>query len=288
MTHCQDRARALFSNRSLVIATKHKKEEVIAPVLEAALGVTCFVPENFDTDTLGTFTGEAIREEDPLSTARKKCQMAMKATQCDLAIASEGSFGAHPTLFFTHADDEILVLVDKKNELEIVARELSLDTNFNGSEVNSEEELSEFARSAKFPSHGLVLRPAKEDLRVIHKGVTNWDKLLEIHRQLITKYGQAYVETDMRAMFNPMRMTVIKTAAEKLVDTIYSCCPRCDTPGFTITGTIQGLPCRLCGLPTRLTLAHIYSCAKCSFTQEKPVSKGKSVADPQYCDYCNP
>jgi hypothetical protein len=90
----------MFKGRSLVIATKHEKEKVITPLLEEALGVVCFIPEGFDTDTLGTFTGEIERKLDPISTARQKCLMAMKVSNCDLGIASEGSFGPHPSLFF--------------------------------------------------------------------------------------------------------------------------------------------------------------------------------------------
>ena len=33
------------------------------------LGVKCFVAENFDTDLLGTFTGEVERKDDPITTA---------------------------------------------------------------------------------------------------------------------------------------------------------------------------------------------------------------------------
>lgn len=51
-----------FSQRKLVIATKHHKEKVIAPLIEKVLGVECFVGKNFDTDTLGTFTGEVERK----------------------------------------------------------------------------------------------------------------------------------------------------------------------------------------------------------------------------------
>jgi hypothetical protein len=45
----------VFPGRKLLIASKHQKEEVIAPLLEKALEVTCIVPANFDTDELGTF-----------------------------------------------------------------------------------------------------------------------------------------------------------------------------------------------------------------------------------------
>lgn len=56
----------MFTDRKLVIATKHSKETVIAPVLESGCGVKCIVPDDFDTDQLGTFSGEIERQDDPL------------------------------------------------------------------------------------------------------------------------------------------------------------------------------------------------------------------------------
>ncbi|GBL35844.1 hypothetical protein EMGBS15_14390 [Filimonas sp.] len=44
----------LFEGRRLLVATKHGKEQVIAPILESALGVICVLPSNLDTDVLGT------------------------------------------------------------------------------------------------------------------------------------------------------------------------------------------------------------------------------------------
>ena len=280
--------KSLFANRKLVIATKHKKEIVIAPITEAALSVTCFAPENLDTDTLGTFTDEVERTDDPITTARKKCQLALAATNCDLAIASEGSFGSHPAIFFAQADEEILIFIDKKNNLEIIARELSTETNFNGSEIRSEIELKTFAESTKFPSHALILRKEKNHKEVIYKGITDWSDLRTIFQQLMDTYGKVYAETDMRAMFNPTRMNVIKKAAIKLTDKIASCCPKCSTPGFSVTQAKAGLPCSACGLPTQSTLYHVYSCIKCQFTTEKKYPYDKLQESPQFCDYCNP
>ena len=148
----------MFSGRKLLIATKHEKEKVISPLLEMVFGLKCFVAENFDTDVLGTFTGEVERKDDPITTARNKCLMAMEKENCDLAIASEGSFGAHPSIFFVHADDELLLFIDKKNELKIIARELSTDTNFNGEEIKTEKQLKDFTKQVKFPTHGLIVK----------------------------------------------------------------------------------------------------------------------------------
>ena len=144
----------MFKGRNLLIATKHDKEKVIASILEKELGVRCMVASNLDTDELGTFTGEVERKDDPITTVRNKCLRAMEIYNIDLAIASEGSFGPHPNIGFVSADDEILMLIDKKNDLEIITREVSPDTNLNRAEIKTHKELEEFSSNARFPSHG--------------------------------------------------------------------------------------------------------------------------------------
>ena len=271
-----------------MIATKHGKEKVITPILEKELGVKCFVDSGLDTDQLGTFTGEVERKEDPVTTARNKCLMAMKLNNCDLAIASEGSFGQHPTIFFIPADDEMLIFIDKKNGLEIIAREISSQTNFNGSEIQTEENLLQFAVRSNFPSHGLILRKSKNEFGDIVKGITNKEQLLKVFYSLIEKFGTAYIETDMRAMYNPTRMKVIESAVKKLSKKIKALCPVCNMPGFGITDAKEGLPCELCNFPTRSTISYIYSCQKCNYKKEEKYPKGKQTENPMYCDICNP
>jgi|TARA_B110000902_G_C14152354_1_gene530022 hypothetical protein len=278
----------MFKGRSLVIATKHEKEKVIAPLLEEALGVVCFVPEDFDTDTLGTFTGEIERKLDPISTARQKCLMAMKVCDCDLGIASEGSFGPHPSLYFVSADDEFLIFIDTKNNLEIIVRELSTETNFNQSEIKNEHELLAFADLVKFPSHGLILYQSKTDDSCIVKGITDLEDLKKSFNLMLEKCNTVYAETDMRAMYNPSRMTVIKNAAKKLVDKLDSCCPQCDIPGFGVTAAKKGLECSSCGSPTNSILSFMYSCQNCDFEKEEMYPHKKRTEEPMYCDFCNP
>jgi hypothetical protein len=212
----------------------------------------------------------------------------MELTNCDLVIANEGSFGPHPTLYFVPADDEFLLFIDKKNGLEIIARELSTETNFNGSAIKSKKNLLEFADIANFPSHGLILRKSKNENRDIVKGITNEEQLIKVFYNLINNFGTAYIETDMRAMYNPTRMRIIKRAAEKLIKKINTLCPVCNMPGLGITDAKEGLPCEICNFPTRSTLSYIYSCQKCSYQKEEKYPKGKQTEDPMYCDYCNP
>lgn len=278
----------MFSGRKIVIATMHHKEQVIQPILESNLGCTCVVPNNFNTDLLGTFSGEIERNEDPIVTARKKCELAMRLTNTNIAVASEGSFGPHPSYFFASADDEFLMLKDIKNDLEIIVRELTLETNLNGDYINSIEELERFASKAKFPGHALIIRKSKDDSSKIVKGITTWKKLYACFNRYISLYGTVYVETDMRAMHNPTRMEVIRNLTLKLVDKINSTCPTCSTPGFGVTEVRQGLPCQQCGFPTGSTKSHIYTCVKCSYTEEKKYPNNKQTEDPMYCDICNP
>lgn len=260
----------------------------MTPLLEAAMGVRCFTLPDFNSDLLGTFSGEIERPEDPLGTARKKCEVAMDLAHCDLAIASEGSFGPHPSLPFVYADDEIVLLLDRKNELEIFTRILSTETNFNAREVRSKDELKDFAYSVKFPSHGLIIRKAKDDLNGMKKGITDWKQLSECFSQFYLEQGSAYVETDMRAMYNPTRMTVIEAATKRLLDKVNSCCPSCGTPGLGITAIKEGLPCRLCSYPTRSTLSYLYECQRCDHVKIETFPNQKETEDPMYCDRCNP
>lgn len=278
----------LFSNRKLLVATKHHKEKVIAPLFEKTLGVTCFVSDVFDTDILGTFSGEISRKDDALTTLRKKCLLAMEKNHTDLVIASEGSFGAHPSVFFAVADDELLMLKDTKNDLEIVVREISMDTNFRTATITNEIDLLEFANRVQFPSHGLILKPAKNDYSKVVKGITDHESLKKYFTAFKNEFGGAYIETDMRANFNPTRMNVIEKAAQKLLQAVQSTCPNCETPGFTITKALPGLPCNWCKTPTKSTLSYLYVCKKCEFTKEELFPHQKTTEDPTYCDLCNP
>ncbi len=277
-----------YRGKKVVIATKHNKEKVIAPILQDELGLVCVVPEKLDTDRLGTFSGEVERKDDPITTLRKKCRMAIDASGINLAVANEGSFGAHPSVFFAHADDELVMLIDKENNIEIIERELSLETNFDATEIKSEDELIEFANKIGFPSHGIILKKEKSNYASIIKENQTITELIENYHRIKLEDGSAYAETDMRAMHNPTRMKIIEQATRKLVNKVKSLCPHCGTPGYGVVEAVKGLPCEVCGMPTRSTLKHIYRCQKCNFQMEKEFPLGKMAEDPQYCDFCNP
>jgi hypothetical protein len=178
--------------------------------------------------------------------------------------------------------------MDAKNGFEIVVREISMNTNYNGTDIASEEELLAFAEKIGFPSHGLIMRPSSSDYSGMIKGITELEALKDSFQNFKSKFGAAYIETDMRALYNPTRMEVIRVAAQKLADKIVSFCPTCYTPGFGVTLVKSGLPCSNCGFPTRSTLCHERQCAKCHYTDEVKFPHGKFTEEPTFCDFCNP
>lgn len=266
----------------------HGKETVMIPVLERDLGVNVCVPSCFDTDTFGTFSGEVERPEDPLETARMKCRAAAELTGCSLAVASEGSFGPHPGAFFLPADDELVVLIDFANGREYKARELTTDTNFRGALLHSMAEVREFAVAILFPSHALIVRKATGLNDGMVKGVCDWETLESVAGSMLSMYGEVFLETDMRAMHNPTRMRAISRATERLVASVNRLCPVCIAPGYEVAGVDAGLPCELCGAPTKSTLSFTWACSMCNHNEKKLFPHEKTTESAMYCDWCNP
>jgi hypothetical protein len=278
----------IFENRKLLIVTKHGKEEVLKPLLEESLKVQCVLNIDFDTDSFGTFSGEVDRKDDALTTLRKKCLATMLYYNTDFAIASEGSFGPHPSAFFATADDELVILIDVKNNLEIIGRKVSFETNFAAKEFTDSNLFLAFLEEVKFPSHKIILKNRSQNNFEIYKDISTETEALRIFRLLRAKYGSVSAETDMRAMNNPSRMKVIKEAAENLVEKIKSPCPKCEFPGFSVTSAVSGLRCSCCSRPTKSTLYNVMSCSNCKYKQKKYFPRHIEVEDPTYCDHCNP
>lgn len=281
-------AHNLFYGRDMVVATMHGKDLVIGPLFKRRIGVEPFLPSEFNTDQFGTFSGEVERGNDPLSVCREKCLKAMEHTGATLGVASEGSFRPHPEVPFITVDEEWMVFIDAAHDLEISTRVISTATNFNSRQVSSWDEMKSFIRTAIFPTHSLILKATGRDLHYICKGIDSHQKLEYHFEDFLKRFGGAVVETDMRAHHNPSRMKVIEQTALQLAQAIESCCPQCQTPGFGVKHVHRGLPCRICGTPTRSVLAHHLSCKKCGFEKEHLHPYGNSSEDPMYCDYCNP
>ncbi|CAN1212140.1 DUF6671 domain-containing protein [Tumidithrix helvetica PCC 7403] len=277
----------VFARRTAAIATMHGKERVIAPILEQAFGIQSILPQNFNTDAFGTFTREIQRMGTQIAAARRKAEAVLELTGETLSIASEGSFAPHPAFPAIACNREILLLLDRANDLEIIGEAFSTDTNFSHQSIRSWQEAEKFAQQVGFPSHGLV---AIGSDRKIAKGITTLEVLREVVEQSLHDFPNEplHLETDMRALYNPTRMLNIEKATRNLIEKMQSLCPQCDAPGYAIAEYKAGLRCRICGIPTKLTRAAIYRCQHCNFSQELLFPDGLKTADPQYCSFCNP
>ena len=283
---------SFFTNRVAILATMHKKEQVIAPILDEELDLEVIVPLNFNTDIFGTFTREIKRSGNQIEAARLKAEKALEITGKSIAIASEGSFAPHPSLPYISSNREIVILIDKEKDLEIIGEEFSTTTNHSHLVVENVEQALNFASKVGFPEHGLVImfEELPKDSHEVIKGVTTEEELINAVKFILEKSpkGKAHLETDMRAMYNPTRMKNIAKATHNLVNKINSLCPQCSTHGFDISHRVPGLPCELCYAPTDLTKAVIHKCKKCGFSEEKLFPNGREFADPAQCMYCNP
>ncbi len=167
----------MFKNRTAILATMHRKEQVIAPILEQEAGLIIEIADGFDTDQFGTFTREIPRRGTQLEAARRKALSAISFSECSVGIASEGSFGPHPSMPFLMANMELVVLVDRENELEIVGQALSAETNFAQKKVSTIQDAVAFAVSIGFPEHAVLIMFQLPQGKSIIKGLSSRDEL---------------------------------------------------------------------------------------------------------------
>lgn len=279
-----------YGNRKCVIATMHEKEKVIAPVFLDVLGLKMIKPI-IDTDQFGTFTGEVERKGTPLMCARQKCEIAMKESQINIGIASEGSFGPHPTIPFLSCDHEIIYFMDQERGFVLHQSLLSTKTNHRAEAFSEVQRLKKFCDQVLFPSHGVIVRPNKtNNKKYIFKGIKTFDELEEAFLKCCRQSndGIAFVETDMRAHMNPTRMEVIKELADSFAVRLATPCPLCYNPGWGKVDILKGLECEICKSETEMIKFEVFGCPKCSHRENRLKQDGLTFADPQYCKWCNP
>jgi hypothetical protein len=283
-----------LGNRIGVLATRHRKETVMAPLLEQGLGLRVSVPPDFDTDRFGTFSREIERPGDQHHTARLKIQQALALTGESLGVASEGSFGPHPFFPMLAVNRELVMLVDTTQDLEISGLSVSTDTNYAHEQVEDWSQALSFAQKVGFPEHGLIAMPggvahssSKPPQEWIFKGITTEAALQDALSRLFQHGNGVHLETDMRALYNPTRMKNIAKATENLIEKLSQTCPQCEWPGYDVVEQKPGLPCGVCGQPTALVQSFIWQCQRCHFQEESFFPHGKT-ANPAQCHYCNP
>lgn len=285
----------IFTDTRAILATKHGKEQAVAPVFGQRLDLLVEPAKGLDTDQLGTFTGERKRVGDMKETVRLKADMALKNSDLNIAIATEGSFGPSPVFPSVPLHIECMIIKDRSSDFELLVFEESLDTNFDHMIISDIADVDGFLSKVGFPEHGLIMKPHFEDHKLpnadhIVKGVQDSETIEEQFSRLtaISPSGEVHIETDMRAHMNPTRMQVIHNLSEKMCDRLLTRCPSCSTPGWGMVDTEKGLPCEQCGYHTQMVRYVIYGCVKCDHEEKKGRPDGIAFATPGTCPNCNP
>ena len=277
-----------FRRKVLHMVSRHQKQQYIEPVLASRLGFICKTVSEVDTDLLGTFSGEVARTLSPVACAREKCKRAREYVNDGYLLASEGSFGPHPTLGWVTAGEEWLLLYDIEEDAELIVRDITLDTCFLGKAIANEQQCLEFLQRVGFPNQGVIVKSSQEQSEIIFKNGSTPEEIVKNMHNMLNEKGNCYIETDMRAMFNPTRQQHLNKLAGLLADKLNSICPDCGWYGFSVTSVERGLPCSWCGTPTNSVSNEIYTCKRCNYHQNKKFPKGIQQEDPQYCNQCNP
>ena len=267
--------------RIAAIATKHGKDKLLAPIFRDALGWEIQLAE-FDTDQLGTFSGEIERTLSPKEAALAKARKAIEISGHSIGIGSEGSIYPNPSLPLLSLNTEVIAVVDLEQNLELVVSHtsdqiLAFKTNW-----HADLELEDLAGRAGFPGHSLIVRRGKEAI----KGLM----FVENIRAAIEHLGPGpdlVLESDFRAMHSASRRANIAACAEKLVARISSRCERCNAPGFGQVGYQYGVPCRDCGVTnSEIPAYQRLGCARCD--HEELVKLELQEIGPEHCMVCNP
>lgn len=276
-----------YNAQKVAFLTQHGKEKFIAPLLEPFLGCEIVQTAGYDTDQLGTFSGEVQRIDNQIETARKKARIGMELTQLPFGLASEGAFVGDPFGGLMPWNIEVLVWIDDQDKFEVIGIAQGPARSLHRA-LRKSADLEHFAQEAGFPEHHLVLRPQSDkDPRMV-KGIANWDQLRKafIDCHGLSDNGLVYAENDHRAFCSPTRRAMIVQATRDLMKKFESTCPACARPGFSVTGQKSGLVCRACGNTTKAPMSYIMRCNACDYTEEK--KSAPEWADPSQCDVCNP
>jgi hypothetical protein len=277
-----------YQGKRVVLTTKHEKLDLIAPILNAELGMEVLLHEA-DTDLLGTFSGEVERTLSASQTAITKVRIGTTNLGLSLGVASEGTVGPDRLLPFLRSDTEYIAFVDLDRGMELVEEFRSLEIVAGEIVTEPGSDISEFLERVDFPNHKLIVSPNLGDRSRSLKGLGNKQDL-EAAIELLAKDsidGKVLVQSDLRAHCCPSRQENIRQAARNLAKRLKSLCPSCNTPGWGKVGYEKGLDCSACGEYVEKAIrAEVLGCAKCSHREVK--DSGENKADPSICDGCNP
>lgn len=261
------------STFNVAFLTKHQKGDIIQPVLQT-IGLKIIETSAFDTDTLGTFSGDVERTLSPKDAALYKAKKAVELTGSVWGLGSEGSFGGGPYPGVMNWNEEILCLYNSHNGNALFAS-ASGPSLVEKASINSQSALA--ALTKKFPNQLWMLEEQGEIIKGLdYQAIT----------QRLAQQDTLLLKPDLRAMHCPHRQEMLANAAYDLVKRWQARCPHCDASNFVIKKIQQGLPCRTCTFATERVKSRTKICDECGFTEQE--NSTPAFADPMYCPICNP
>lgn len=262
--------------QEIALCTQHQKATWIGPMLEQA-GYTVVECNDFDTDTLGTFSGEIPRTLSPTEAALHKAKMAVKFSGLTIGMGSEGSFSAPPLPGMGSWNEEVLCWYNSSNG-QVIYASAEGPVSVSAKTFDSPEGLANWLSA--HPHQRWIVKHHNQ----LIKGMTS-EAVIAYVTQHATR-TQFDVQPDLRAMHCPERQDMLSLCAQALADKLQQSCPVCQAPGFVVSKREKGLPCELCHTPTNQAKAVIKQCSVCNHTEHSNVDT--QFASAQYCPLCNP
>lgn len=280
-----DKDNSLFSGRQLAITSLHKKEEIIAPIMQKYLGLEPVPVVSIDTNKFGSFEQVNSREKSPEDTIVAKCLSGMNLHQLSCGIATEASFFPDPNFPLRTIHEELIVFIDAEHDIRIIEALVSLDTICFSQQVHSKMKLYELLKQIDFPNQAVFLSWESFIKQAQKTHCSSWKEVEMVLKKFASDAIDLQVTSDQRACYNPTRMAVIESVTHQLAERLLRLCPHCSFPGFGKVGTKKGVPCSHCGIPSPFVMHEVLACDKCKHTEYQLI---RSAIDPAYCNYCNP
>lgn len=264
----------------IALLTLHGKAGQIAPVFKAAFGSDVVLTTDFNTDLLGSFTGEPPRQKTAQECAFEKANLGITLTGLNAGIGSEGSFGPSPYGFGTF-NQELIAYIDLKHNWRVVGR-FSGPIAVKSVDITAIKEAEHFLATVP-EGQGLVIKMLNNAHHLV-KGLSAADVAIMLPNWLLN--GALNISYDLRAHQCPARQSHIVKAAENLVARLQSMCPSCNAPDFWPDQFETGLPCEWCETPTEKIKSRTAHCQYCLHSETYSVVE--SFAQPDFCPRCNP
>lgn len=277
-----------YAGLTVGFATKHDKARLVAPHFASMLSVSIETID-FDTDSLGTFSGEVQRRGSALDVAFEKARVGAGSCTHGLGLGSEGTIGPSYELPMLTSDVEVLAFVDIHRNTSVSEFVTSHSIKTIAMTVQPHTEFHSRLVGGGFPEHGVIVMPADGSMSPVYKGLHSFGEVDSAVRicAVASSNGRARIETDFRADHCPSRRPAIAEAASRLVARLRELCPECNAPGWGVVSHERGVPCSLCGGIVDVAAREVHGCTACG-TRRVSTDAIRTSVSPARCPRCNP